>query len=131
MAKMTFDGSCYCGIVRFEVDADPDSIETIKCNCTWCWKNRYWGLIVPPADFRAVSGEDRMEENGLLPRRCPDCGTLTFVRRPASDWQPQETVTMSVAALNVEDRSILADLKITYLDGLHDDWSELKDASYL
>lgn len=42
-----YTGSCHCGRVKFEVEADL-SRGTMKCNCSFCPKVRNWSFIVKP-----------------------------------------------------------------------------------
>ena len=50
-----YHGACHCGALRFEVDLDL-SAGTIKCNCSYCAKSRFWHARTELQDFRA-SGE--------------------------------------------------------------------------
>ena len=56
MTMKTYHGSCQCKRVRFEADIDL-SQGTGKCNCTSCWKRRWWSVKVKPEHFRSLGGE--------------------------------------------------------------------------
>src|SRR5262245_53983950 len=77
----TWRGSCRCGTVRYEVDVDL-SRGTTQCNCTWCSKSGYWGVLVKPEAFRLLSGADRLRllgDSQYFPRKtCAGCGILAF-----------------------------------------------------
>lgn len=114
-------GSCHCGAVCFEADIDLAE-GTSKCNCTWCFKHRYWSLSVPPERFRVLSGEDLLKSEGSLPGICPRCGTITFATVPVTEWNPQVRINISVAAFDDIAPADLAEAPVTYLDGRHDNW---------
>ena len=79
---MTYQGSCHCRAITFEVDA-PAEIEADRCNCSICTKSGYLHLIVPRASFRLVSGEDSLctyRFNTGVARHtfCRTCGIKPF-----------------------------------------------------
>jgi len=55
---MTFEGGCHCGRVRFRVTADLARVT--ECNCSMCTKKGFLHLIVEPAQFELLSGEDSL-----------------------------------------------------------------------
>lgn len=50
----TYTGSCHCGQVRFEIDAEIDRVT--RCNCSICAKKGALHVRVAPEDFRLLSG---------------------------------------------------------------------------
>lgn len=124
MATRTYRGSCRCGTLRFEVDLDL-AAGTSKCNCTYCWKARWWGARAAPDDFRLLSsgelsygfGRESFVERGL----CKACGITPF------GWGhiPElggNYVSINLACLDDLDPGELASAPVTYLDGRNDNW---------
>ena len=50
------EGGCHCGRVRFRVTGDL--AQTTYCNCLVCTKKGILHLIVPPAQFKLLSGKN-------------------------------------------------------------------------
>ena len=55
MGAKTYNGSCHCGKVRYEVEADIG--EVMSCNCSLCQKRGYLLTFVPRTQFTLLSGD--------------------------------------------------------------------------
>jgi hypothetical protein len=81
MAQRTYHGSCHCGRVRFEIDAEITRVT--RCNCSVCAKKGGLLLRVPPERFRLLVGEDALatyQFNTKVARHlfCSTCGMHPF-----------------------------------------------------
>ena len=118
----TYQGSCHCGAIRFEVTADLSGGAT-RCNCTVCTKLGGLGMIVKPDDVRSLVPESELsfyEWGSKIARRyfCKYCGVHTFSRGFL------EQVGGAFAGVNVNtlDDVDPATLKVAYWDGRHNNW---------
>ncbi|MFZ0486637.1 MAG: GFA family protein [Arenicellales bacterium] len=87
----TFKGSCHCGQVRFEIEAEIDHVRS--CDCSICRKRGALNHRIPKENLRLLTPwEDLvLYQWGSRTARdffCPTCGILPF-RRP-SDPTPAE-----------------------------------------
>jgi len=118
MTTKTFHGSCKCGAVAFEAGIDL-SQGTTKCNCTSCWKRRWWSVAVKPEDFSSHRGEDQLSPQGGF---CRNCGIVPYVHVPAAEWNDGEYVSVNVAALDDLDPRELLAAPVRFCDGRNDNW---------
>src|SRR6476620_9933134 len=77
----TMTGGCHCGRVRFRVTADLARIT--ECNCSICTKKGFLHLIVPPEQFKLLSGADaltiyRFNTGTAKHTFCSTCGIHAF-----------------------------------------------------
>lgn len=126
MTLKHFHGSCHCKRVTFEADIDL-SKGTGKCNCTSCWKKRWWAVRVDPTHFRSLSGAEAMSgyKSGQATGHtgfCKHCGVIPYSWVPASEWNPTEYVSVNVAALDDLDPADLIAAPVKFADGRHDNW---------
>lgn len=78
---MTYHGSCHCGAVTFEVEAE--FTEGISCNCSHCKRKGMLLAFVPKANVTILSGEDKLKtyqfnKKVIDHRFCETCGVQPF-----------------------------------------------------
>jgi hypothetical protein len=79
----TYAGSCHCGRVRYETEADLGQV--IACNCSICRKRGALLAFVPADKFRLASGNDALVDYQFNKRVihhffCATCGVGSFGR---------------------------------------------------
>jgi len=77
----TYHGSCHCGAVSFEVDADLSKL--VQCTCSICVKKGGLFVRLPDAQFRLLSGEGDLtlyQFNTKTAKHlfCKHCGVHSF-----------------------------------------------------
>jgi hypothetical protein len=82
--KSTYNGSCHCGKIRFEVEMDLDHVRV--CDCTLCRKRGALNhrvedaalrILTPLQDLTLYQWHTKTAKDYF----CPTCGILPF-RRP-------------------------------------------------
>lgn len=80
MTMKSYDGSCQCGAITFEVDADLD--QTVTCNCSRCRRLGAVLTFVPGQSFSLIKAgpmaEYRFNQQVISHRFCPTCGVEPF-----------------------------------------------------
>ncbi|WP_300618746.1 GFA family protein [Dokdonella sp.] len=107
----THAGSCHCGRIQFEVDADVDKV--IDCNCSMC--SRRGGLLffVPDAQMRLKTPETDLStytfnKHHIRHHFCPTCGIAPFGRGAGRDGQAMWAINarclpdLDLGALTIE-----------------------------
>jgi len=94
-----YNGSCHCGAVRFEIEANIDRVT--HCNCSICSKKGMLHHRVPPERFRLLSGEADLGTYQFGTRIakhhfCRRCGIHVFTRPRAAP----ELYTVNVRVLD-------------------------------
>ena len=82
-----YPGSCHCGTIRFEVDAEP--VEMTTCDCTLCVKKNALMIRVPEAALTVLAGHEHLStyawNTGVARHHfCARCGVYTFHRKRAA-----------------------------------------------
>lgn len=81
-----YSGSCHCGAVRFEIEAQIS--ELVTCDCSLCRKKNAVMTKVHESAFRLLAGENRLslyKWNSQVAQHffCSLCGIYTFHRKRA------------------------------------------------
>jgi hypothetical protein len=131
MSTKTFHGSCKCGAVKFEADIDL-SAGTKKCNCTGCWKRRWWSVDAKTEGFRSLGGEEnlsRFKRGSSVGHAgfCKTCGVAPYAWVEAAEWNAGAYVSINVACLDDLDPRELLAAPVQYFDGLHDAWQRVPE----
>ena len=72
-----YEGSCHCGRVAYEVEADL--AKTITCNCSYCQRRGSVLAFSPATSFTLTKGEDALSEYRFNSQKiqhlfCETCG---------------------------------------------------------
>jgi hypothetical protein len=126
MTTKTFHGSCQCRAIKFEAEIDL-SQGTKKCNCTSCWKRRWWSVAVKPEAFRAKGGEEkfskyRADSSTGHSGFCTNCGVAPYAWVDAAEWNDGAYVSVNVACLDDLEPSELLAAPVQFFDGRNDNW---------
>jgi hypothetical protein len=78
---MTYQGSCHCGQIAFEVEGDLT--EVTECNCSICSRKGTLLWFVPRQQLRLLTPEENMStysfgQHAIQHRFCPKCGMHPF-----------------------------------------------------
>ncbi len=82
MTRVSGEGGCHCGNVRFSFDA-PESVQVFICNCSICHMKQNHHFIIPQTDMKLLTPEENLSEyrSGLKLARhlfCKTCGVQAF-----------------------------------------------------
>lgn len=126
---MTYHGSCFCGAVAFEAEGDLAQ-GTVRCNCRFCRKMRYWELRLPDPDgFRVTKGRQHLAETprpqndgvNMHHHFCALCGTRLWTHGDLPEIGGR-FVMVCINALDDVTEAELAAAPIYYANGAANDW---------
>jgi hypothetical protein len=105
----TYEGSCHCGAVRYEVTMTPPE-KAVACNCSHCSRTGWLLTFVPAESFKLLSGEDQLQEylfnkKHIHHQFCRNCGVHPFSR--ANDKNGKPTVSINLRCIQEMDPSKL------------------------
>jgi len=112
---MKYKGSCHCGGVTFEIEADA-ILEVERCNCSICSKSGFLHLILPKSQFTLLKGKSNLTtylfNTGVAKHTfCKICGIKPFYI-PRSN---PDGIDINVNCLDTHATKII----ITEFDGIH------------
>ena len=112
----TYEGSCHCGAVRYEVDLEPAPDRAYACNCSICGRAGWLLAFLPAARFRLLAGQDALTDYQFGKKSihhlfCSTCGVRSFAR---GNLNGKELAAVNVRCLEGVD---LKTLKTREFDG--------------
>jgi hypothetical protein len=115
-------GGCHCGAVRFQAEIDL-AAGVSRCNCSVCTKISPSSIIMKPAAFTLLAGQDGLssyEWGAKISTRyfCKHCGVHCFGRGHLAEVGG-DYVSINANCLDEVDPGRL---KVIYWDGRHDNW---------
>ena len=130
--KKRYSGSCHCGAIKYECNLDLTA-GTRRCNCSFCWKSRFWKAFAMQGDFRLLQGEDSLSDYQASPSEwpkgdvhhyfCRHCGIHPF-SQGLLEMEPFNGTfhAVNVAALDDATDAELSAARIRYENGRANDW---------
>lgn len=127
MSVKTYQGSCHCGKVRYEVDVDFDG-GSGRCNCSICSKLRKWGAVVKPEAFRLLAGVDdvtvyQFGTASCEHRFCRHCGVHSY-GVGYLEVIGGAYVSVNLACIDNMTPEEMAAVPVRYMDGRNNNWFE-------
>lgn len=110
-----FQGSCHCGAVQFEIDADLSTV--YNCNCSICQAHGLLLVMVPASQLTLLKGEEHLTDYRFHKKKvrhlfCKTCGVETFSRPVVND--AKDKLALNVRCLKGVD---LNSLNLKFFDG--------------
>jgi hypothetical protein len=99
MSTEHYTGSCQCGAIAFEADADISN--PVVCNCSRCRRLGSVLAFTPVASFALLRGQDALTEytfnrNSIRHQFCRVCGIQPFAFATAPDGTPTVAINCNV-----------------------------------
>ena len=112
---MKYTGSCHCGNVGFNVEAEIEQV--MECNCSICSKLGYLLIFVPESNFTLNTPKENYSSYAFNDKTidhnfCTNCGCSTF--GAGADEDGNTMIAVNVRCL---DELSLSELKIEPFDG--------------
>mgnify|MGYP001762229922 FL=1 len=78
---MLYHGSCHCGAVAYQVEADLSSV--LSCNCSICFRKGYLLAFVPGSNLTMLKTDQQLttytfNTHKIKHQICPVCGCSPF-----------------------------------------------------
>lgn len=102
MSETTYEGSCNCGAVRFQVTM-PAPQKAMSCNCSICSRTGWLLSFVSGDKVRVSQGEDALTDYQFGKKKlhhvfCRVCGVRPFTRGSGRGGEPMVGVNLRCLA---------------------------------
>lgn len=93
----THKGSCHCGAVQFEVQANMT--DAIECNCSMCLRKGTILAFAQPEQFKLIKGEDSLtnyhfHKHVIDHTFCKVCGVTPFLTGKTPDGKTMKAINV-------------------------------------
>lgn len=114
---MLYQGSCHCGAIAFEAEADAPIAEVTSCNCSICRRKGSLLWFVPRTKLTLKTPESAMSTYTFRTHKiehkfCATCGVSPLAFATAPDGTPMAAINVRCLP-DVE----LSGLKVNEFDG--------------
>src|ERR1044072_9188731 len=101
-------GSCHCGKIKLQLDANPQ--EAITCNCSHCHRKGYVLAFVPRETLSVEAGEEDIRtytfnKHVIRHHFCATCGSAPFGEAEGKDG-PSAAINLRCFDVELERLSI-------------------------
>jgi hypothetical protein len=128
----TFQGSCLCHIVRYEIKSRPKALS--HCHCSQCRKGHGAAFAsyasVPRADLHLIQGAEHItayrSSESVLRQFCSQCGSSLFWSKSQgeyADWISIALGTLDTSFLSEKQRHIEVASKASWYQ-IQDQWPQ-------
>ena len=112
----TYNGSCHCGKVRYEVTLDLGKVTA--CNCSMCGKKGTLLTFAPPEAFKLLSGDGaltsyKFNKEVIDHNFCSTCGVTSFAR----GTRPKDGAPMIAVNARCLEGVDVSKLDVNHFDG--------------
>ncbi|MEL6347384.1 MAG: GFA family protein [Myxococcota bacterium] len=109
-----YTGSCHCGAVRFEFDADLDT--PVVCNCSMCGRSGAMMAFIPRASI-TITGQEALQDYQFGKKHihhpfCTTCGL-----KPLSWGEDREGNTLVSVNLRCVEGYDIQSAEVKWYDG--------------
>lgn len=102
MSEQTYQGSCHCGAVRYEVSLTPPA-KAYACNCSICARTGSLMAFVPQSAFKRLAGEGattdyQFGKKNVHHEFCSKCGVRPYAHGTGKDGKVSYMINLRCLA---------------------------------
>ncbi|EFA80703.1 hypothetical protein PPL_06288 [Heterostelium album PN500] len=115
-----YTGQCFCGDIKFTVEADLNQLKSGRCNCSFCVKHRGWFYRLENVNqFKLLTPEENMMTFSRGNHACKKCAVYTHA---IGDYGEGPYCSVAVNCIDDLTPAQKSAIPITYFDGLNNNW---------
>jgi hypothetical protein len=96
---MKYQGSCHCGAIKFEAEAEGEIGSGMACNCSMCERKGSLLWFVPRGDMHLLTPDANastylFNKHVIKHRFCPTCGIHTHGEASSPSGEPTAAINL-------------------------------------